>query len=176
MSIRLTSLIAVVVCSILLATTQASVAAEKSVDTAKEQAALMKALEAEWAAATSDDLARWSEGWVHAPYVRRLGSSPKVTNTAGWDAILAAKKKAIAAKPSGAPNALGLDPKVARENFNFRIYRDAAWVTFDQHSIWEGKPYVSRETRIFEKHDGKWKVVYLGFIYEPENAQGKPTN
>jgi len=27
-------------------------------------------------------------------------------------------------------------------------------------------PGLSYETRMFEKHDGKWKIVYLGYVLE----------
>lgn len=59
--------------------------------------------------------------------------------------------------------------KLVRERLNFRIYGDAAWVTFEQHGISTGEPRfdmpgLSYETRIFEKHDGKWKVVYLSYL------------
>ena len=30
------------------------------------------------------------------------------------------------------------------------------------------KPSLSRETKILEKHDGKWKIVYVGIV--PESA------
>ena len=34
-------------------------------------------------------------------------------------------------------------------------------------------PGLSSETRMFEKHDGKWKVVYLGYVLE-EKRDSQP--
>src|SRR6266542_4639200 len=57
-----------------------------------------------------------------------------------------------------------------RYNENFRIYPDIAWYTFEEKSYnSETDAFLGRsfETRILEKHDGKWKVAYLGFHYLP---------
>ena len=42
-------------------------------------------------------------------------------------------------------------------------------MTFEQHGVATGDAKfdmagLSYETRIFEKHDGKWKVAYLGYL------------
>jgi hypothetical protein len=84
-------------------------------------------------------------------------------------------KKHMADNPK--PN---LSPaKVVRDHLNFRIYSDVAWVTFEQHGVSTGEPQfdmpgLSYETRIFEKHDGKWKVVVLSYLLAG-NSQSKPT-
>ena len=56
-----------------------------------------------------------------------------------------------------------------REHLNFRIQGDIAWVTCQQHGVATGDPKfdmagLSYKTRIFEKHDGQWKVAYLGYL------------
>lgn len=61
--------------------------------------------------------------------------------------------------------------EVRRENINMRIYKDLACMTFDQYGEDTGDPTMdmpglSRETRILEKHDGKWKIVYVGWLLE----------
>ena len=59
--------------------------------------------------------------------------------------------------------------KLLRERLNFQIYADVAWVTFEQHAVSTGEPQfdmpgLSYETRILERHNGKWKVAYLGYL------------
>jgi hypothetical protein len=53
-----------------------------------------------------------------------------------------------------------------------RIHGDVAWVTFDQHGADTGEarfdmPGVSHETRILERHDGAWKLAYVGYLLVP---------
>jgi len=50
--------------------------------------------------------------------------------------------------------------KLVREHLNFRMYGDVAWVTEPRFD----RPGLSYETRILEKHDGRWKVAYLGYL------------
>ena len=68
--------------------------------------------------------------------------------------------------------------KLVRERLNVRIYADVAWVTFEQHGVATGEPRfdmpgLSYETRILEKHNGEWKVAYLGYLLagSPEAGQ-----
>lgn len=60
---------------------------------------------------------------------------------------------------------------VVRKNINLRIYEDVAWLTFDQYGAETGDslmdmPGLSRETRILEKQNGQWKIVYVGWLLE----------
>ena len=129
--------------------------------------AILEVIEQQAAAFWAKDFQRWSDTWVHAPYIRRLGWSDPggVSSVEGWEAIGARMKKNMADNPK--PN---LTPaKLARERLNFRIYGNVAWVTFEQHGVSTGEPRfdmpgLSYETRILEKHDGEWRVAYLGYL------------
>jgi hypothetical protein len=133
----------------------------------REKAAIIDVIERQSAAFWAKDFDRWADTWVHAPYVRRVGwSAPGgVVSVEGWNAIGARMKKSMSDDPT--PN---LTPaKLVREHLNFRIHGDIAWVTFEQRGVATGDtrfdmPGLSYETRIFEKHDGKWKVAYLGYL------------
>ena len=133
----------------------------------REKAAILDVIDRQAAAFWAKDFDRWADTWVHAPYVRRVGWSATggVVSVEGWDAIGARMKKSMADDP--APN---LTPaKLVRDHLNFRIQGDIAWVTFEQHGVATGDikfdmAGLSYETRIFEKHDGKWKVAYLGYL------------
>jgi len=133
----------------------------------REKAAILEVIERQAAAFWAKDFQRWAGTWVHAGYARRLGWSEAggVSSIEGWESIGARMKKNMADNPK--PN---LTPaKLVRDRLNFRIYRDVAWVTFEQRGEDTGEPRfdmpgLSHETRIFEKHDGEWKVVYLGYL------------
>ncbi len=133
----------------------------------KEKAAILAVLERQAAAFWAKDFQGWADTWLHADYVRRVGWSEAggVSSVQGWEAIGALMKKNMTDNPK--PN---LTPaKLVRDRLNIRISRDVAWVTFEQHGVDTGEPRfdmpgLSYETRIFEKHDGKWKIVYLGYL------------
>jgi hypothetical protein len=132
-----------------------------------EEAAILEVIERQAATFWAKDFQGWADTWVHAPHVRRLGWSEAggVVSVEGWNAIGARMKKSMADNPT--PN-LTL-AKLVREHLNFRIYGDVAWVTFEQHGVSTGEPRfdmagLSYETRILERHDGKWKVAYLGYL------------
>ena len=138
-----------------------------------EKAALLEVIERQSSAFWAKDFQRWADTWVHADYVRRVGWSQPAgaSNMEGWDAIGAAMRKSMTDNPK--PN---LTPaKLVRSHFNFRIYGNVAWVTFQQRGVDTGEPRfdmpgLSYETRIFEKHDGKWKIMYLGYVLEEKRA------
>ena len=133
----------------------------------REKSSILEVIDRQSASFWAKDFDRWADTWVHAPYVRRVGwSAPGgVVNVEGWEAIGARMKKNMTDDP--APN---LTPaKLLREHLNVQIQGDIAWVTFEQHGVATGDtkfdmPGLSYETRIFERHDGKWKVVYLGYL------------
>jgi SnoaL-like domain len=132
-----------------------------------DSAAIMEVVERQAAAFWAKDFARWSETWVHADYVRRVGWSPTggVISVEGWDAIGGAMKKLMAENPTPNPT----PAKLVRDHINVRSYKDVAWVTFDQHGVDTGEarfdmPGLSHETRILERHDGKWRLAYVGYV------------
>jgi SnoaL-like domain len=132
-----------------------------------EKAAILEVIDRQSAAFWAKDFQRWADTWVHAPYVRRLGWADPggVVSVEGWEAIGARMQKGMAENPTPNPT----PAKLVREHLNFRIYGDVAWVTFEQHAVATGDsrfdmPGLSHETRILEKHDGKWKIAYLGYL------------
>jgi hypothetical protein len=134
---------------------------------AAEKAAILEVIDRQAATFWAKDFQGWADTWVHAPHVRRLGWSEPggVVSVEGWDAIGAGMKKSMTDNPTPNPT----PAKLVREHLNFRIHGDVAWVTFEQHGVSTGEsrfdmPGLSHETRILEKHGGKWKVAYLGYL------------
>lgn len=87
----------------------------------------------------------------------------------GWEAISARIAETMRASPTPNPTA----SQVRRQQINLRIAGDMAWLTFDQRGDDTGDPDMdmpglSRETRILEKHDGQWKLVYVCWLLQGE--------
>lgn len=133
----------------------------------KEREAILALIAQESAAFWNKDFEGWADFWVHAPYVRFMGWYPLggVSCLEGWEVLSARTREHMAEDPVPNPNAA----QVRRENINLRIYDDSAWVTFDQFGVKSGQPTFdmpgrSRETRILEKHAGKWKFVFVNYL------------
>ncbi len=142
-----------------------------SVDYEKERQAILAVIEGESAAFWNKDYDKWASYWVHEPYIRTMGwwQDGGVTVVEGWDQRAERSKGNFTKSPEANPTAT----RVRRENMNMRIYPEVAWLTFDQYGEDTGDtlmdmPGLSRETRIMEKHNGEWKIAYVGWLLQGE--------
>ncbi|MGA0556017.1 hypothetical protein ACO2Q8_05155 [Larkinella sp. VNQ87] len=142
-------------------------------DLKAEQAAIRAVIAKETEAYYRQDFQAWRNCYVHAPYLRRYGYwegyPNKVQIHNGFAALEADKKQQFARNQTVWQ---GSTEEVSNENF--RIYPNVAWYTFDQVSYEKGSRKVlgrSVETRILEKHDGQWKIAYMGFHYLPQSNE-----
>lgn len=133
-----------------------------------DEAAVMKVIEDETVAFYEKDFEAYASHWVRGPHARRLGwwTRGGVIDRIGWDQIAELVRQQFEDHPEPNTTAKG----VRRENVVIRVGADMAWVTFDQYAAATGEPDMdmpglSRETRILEKHDGEWRIVYLGYIH-----------
>lgn len=131
--------------------------------------AIMGVIAAESEAFWNKDYAAWARCWVHADYIRTLGwwAHGGVTVIEGWDALSSRIKEIMHANPEPNPTAA----QVRRSHINLRVSQEMAWLTFDQHGLDTGEvtmdmPGLSRETRVLEKHNGEWKLVYVNWLLE----------
>ncbi len=141
------------------------------IDTEKDSAAIMSVIDGESAAFWNKDYDKWASYWVQEPYIRTMGwwKGGGVTVVEGWDERAERSKENFQASPEANPTAT----KVRRENVNLRIYKDVAWLTFDQYGQDTGDtlmdmPGRSRETRILEKKNDSWRIAYAGWLLEGE--------
>lgn len=139
-------------------------------DAQSDETAIMEVIAAEAKAFWDKDFSALAACHLHAPYTRRMGWWERrgITDRRGWADIGQVFSDHFARDPVPNPSAAA----VRRDNLNIRIMGDMAWVTFDQHSIDAGEPLmdmpgVSHETRILERHDGAWKIAYVGYLLEP---------
>jgi hypothetical protein len=131
--------------------------------------AVIDVIAAETAAFWHKDYDAWAACWLHSPSIRRMGwwARGGIRATDGWDALSASVREAMNANPTPNPAAA----RVRRENVNIRVTADMAWVTFAQYGSDTGEPDMdmpglSHETRILERHDGAWKIVYVCWLLE----------
>ncbi|WP_128546295.1 nuclear transport factor 2 family protein [Larkinella soli] len=139
----------------------------------KEKIAIRNVIVKETDSYYRQDFAAWKSTYVDAPYFRLYGYwegyAEKVKYYNGFKALETVKKKQFDENRT-----LWQTAEVVRENENFRIYGEVAWYTceetsYDRHTRkLLGKAV---ETRILEKHDGQWKIAYLGFHYLPLKAE-----
>lgn len=115
------------------------------------------------------DFKEFENAWAHGDYVRIMGwwKDGGVTVRKGWNEIGGHMKK----KMADDPEPIAQIPHI--ENINMRISGNMAWVTFDQYGEDTGSqafdmPGLSRETRILEKQNGQWKIVYVGWLLQGE--------
>lgn len=142
-----------------------------TIDKQDDSTAIMQLIAYESTAFWNKDFEAWAQCWLHTPYVRMIGWWPRggITVIEGWDMLSSRIKTTMASNPE--PNLTAAN--VQRENVNLRISPDMAWVTFDQYGQDTGDlemdmPGLSRETRILEKKNGEWKIVFINWLLEGE--------
>lgn len=136
----------------------------------QEKTAIKAVIAMETDAYYKQDFTRWKQAFVDQPYFRSYGYwegyPEKVRYYNGFDALESFKKTQF-----DQDKTVWKGSKEIRTNENLRVTDDMAWYTFEQKSLSaDGKTVLgnSVETRILEKHEGQWKIAYLGFHYLPE--------
>jgi DNA-binding CsgD family transcriptional regulator len=118
------------------------------------------------------DYESWASCFVHAPYTARWGwwalGGPFFRQ--GWDDIASRLKREMSDFPEQYPR---LAYETTVEDLTIRVDGDMAWATFEQH--YPGIPVQNHgrgpalvyEVRFFERHEGQWKIAFLGMIDGP---------
>jgi hypothetical protein len=132
-----------------------------------DEDAIKKVIIAETEAFWDKDFNTLANQWAHGDYVRVIGWWERggVTVMKGWPVIGGRMEKLIKDNPEKNRQ------QVRRENMNIRVSETMAWVTFEQYGTDTGEsamdmPGLSYETRILEKQDGRWKIVYTGWLLD----------
>ena len=115
------------------------------------------------------DYDTWASCFVHTPYLIRWGwwALGGMFVRHGWNDISSRLRREMLERPQPMPD---LAHKTRLVNLNLRVHGDMAWATFEQHypgtPVWEGArgPSLSHEMRVFERHDGEWKIACLGLL------------
>jgi hypothetical protein len=129
-------------------------ACAKSVDFETEKSVITKLIDDHTKYAASADSVNWAKCWTNT-------DEDMFTNTAvsgtwqyrGWKSI----KKAMNKKP--------FELQLKRDNYQYTIGSDVAFVTFDQQDNWGGTgERKTKESRTLKKINGEWKVVNINVI------------
>lgn len=136
----------------------------KSVDYETEKAAIAKLIEDETTYAAAADSAKWASCWVTNDEARfSFASADQTAEYKTWNALAAALS--------------GSEPfelKLQRDNFQYDIDNDIAFVTFDQQDNWGGVERKTKESRTLKHVDGQWKIVRASIVdvssYEKQNT------
>ncbi len=141
-------------------------------DEAKEKIAIVQTIEEETARFYARDYAGWSNYFAQTDYAFQGWNNPDGTFGAsvGWKDLDAKTDQYMKANP--VPPGGSSHPKVERKNMIFKFYgENAAFLTWDQYNMDENLKnyYHSRESRIMEKIDGKWKIVNVSAFWDYKN-------
>lgn len=137
-------------------------------DLLADKAAITQLLHANRIAMWTRDFEAWSNCFVHAPYTSRWGWWPAggVFIRQGYDDLAERLKRDFAQYPEPTP-AFAYDTTI--DNLTIQISGDMAWATFEQRypdlevERFNGLGLV-HEFRVLERHDGAWKIAFLGFL------------
>jgi DNA-binding CsgD family transcriptional regulator len=131
--------------------------------TEDDRQAIMQLIEDESAAYWNRNYDAWAECWVQAPYIRKAGwwTQGGITYREGWRQIAERMQETRGLPAPGRPAG------IRRENINLRVRQDMAWMTYDEYWPNAGTdlPGLSRETRVLEKHGGRWRIAYSCYLY-----------
>lgn len=145
----------------------------------EDRAAILDLLHRSRIAAWTHDAEAYASCFVHADYVTRWHASRHVGifRRLGWDDIYA-RILVMGEDPTLLIAPYAYDTTI--ENLSLRIEGDMAWATYDQiyPSVGRDVNYfyggVSHETRILERHDGKWLIVFLGVMHGSVGGHDAP--
>lgn len=136
--------------------------------TSTDEAELLELIHRNRIAAWTQDYDLYQSCFVHAPYATRWNASRRtgIFVRESWDEISERVRLMFSTEPHLKIPANGYDATV--ENLVLRIDGDIAWARYNQRypgipSRVHNRAY-SREIRIFERHDGQWKIAFLGYL------------
>lgn len=129
------------------------VACSQSVDPETEKAAITKLIDDETRYAAAADSANVKRCWISTAEAAFTFTDAQGTQQfKGW--------KDIGSMMNTQPFGL----KLKRDNYQYTIGDDVAFVSFDQHDNWGGEERETKETRTLRKINSEWKIVNLNVI------------
>jgi hypothetical protein len=141
-------------------------------DEEKEKRAIIESINAETTAFYKRDYNEVIKYFVHTDYAFHAWNNGDGTfsATVGWPAINEKYRKYINDNPVAEGSSS--HPKVERRNLIFKFFSPGlAFVMWDQYNSDEEKKsfWLSKETRIMEKHDGLWKIANMTALWDYKN-------
>jgi DNA-binding CsgD family transcriptional regulator len=128
----------------------------------EDKAAVLAVLEAETAAWMRRDMDALAQHWVQSPQARVMISRPHLGTQVyeGWDAINVSYRLSVEHNPE-----THAETRIRRERMNIVVSGDTAWAAYDQVGDNTGDNFglagTAHELKIFQRIEGKWKIVCL---------------
>ena len=106
----------------------------------------------------------WADCFVHEPYTARFGywAAGGTMVRRGWDNISQRAREMM--ENGGIPYNSDYAHNTTIENLDLRINGDTAWAVFDQQYPMYDYPGLTHEFRLFERHEGRWKIAFMCFF------------
>ncbi|MEM9674576.1 MAG: hypothetical protein ACFB15_07395 [Cyclobacteriaceae bacterium] len=121
--------------------------------------AILEIIEQEAYATYEQNTKRCANYWANEDYVRSQGGQ--------LHKVLSKGNESDSASSLLDNNLLNNHPQVKLKHINLKIYRNAAWVTYQLHTS-GGK--VQHETRFLEKQGNRWKIVYRSWLRTDQDS------
>jgi hypothetical protein len=141
-----------------------------------EKEAIRKVIDMETTSYYKQDFETWKSTYVNEPYFRYHGYwegfPQKVVYYNGFDSLRQIKKKQFDENRT-----VWQQSRIERRNENFRIYGEVAWYTFEEvtyDTTTNRLLGTCMGARLMEKHNGTWKIAYLGFHFLPIHEDVAP--
>jgi ketosteroid isomerase-like protein len=134
-------------------------AGEKNLE--KEKEAIIQVITESTNAYRARDFEKISTTFVHDASTIKTGAAKGgFLVRSGWEEIAANYKNSFTTSPT--PITRNLD----KTNFRVKVYKESGWAIHDESQILEDGT-ISKQiiTHFLEKHDGKWKIVYMSQIF-----------
>ncbi|HOZ97161.1 MAG TPA: hypothetical protein PKY86_01665 [Niabella sp.] len=119
-----------------------------------EEATIKKLIDDESSFAAKADFTKWASCWVNSDEASFSFTNKEATHfMKGFNAI---SKMMENMKP--------FELKLSRNNYQFTLGKDLAFVIFDQQDNWGGTDRVKKESRTLRKLNGKWKILNVSVV------------
>lgn len=133
----------------------------------KEKLAIKNVIENETQSFFGRDYEAWKSNYAQTDYAFQAWSNKDGTfdSNVGWDDI----NKQIGKYIEDNPEPISSHPIVERKNMLYKFYGDnVAYLTWDQFNSDQDEKnfHHSKEIRLMEKMDGKWKIVCVSAFWD----------
>ncbi len=145
---------------------------KKSFSEADEKLAILKTIEDETTCFYQRDFECWKTHFVHDSYAFQAWNNEDGTFSAkaGWDEV--SKNVAAYIKDNPVEKGGSSHPMVERRNMIVKFFSEnLAYLAWDQYNSYENdtKYFYSKDQRIMEKIDGKWKIANVSSYWDYRN-------
>ncbi|HRP55666.1 hypothetical protein [Agriterribacter sp.] len=143
-----------------------SLGCNTATDKKSEEAAIAKLLYNESHFAAKGDSAQWAGCWLNSEETSFMYTNAEGVNTVKGFAPLAQFIATV--EP--------FELKLKRDNYNYTIGNDVAFVSFDQQDNWGGTDRNKKETRTLRKVNGEWKITHASIVELSSFNTGQSTS